>query len=196
MSDSEARSAAEQAVRRYAHQHQGQVATQHLPGLIAAALDAYVKAREVEHAGVAVRLLAPKPGDVVVFHFDELLSQQEVDEFAERMKPATKHLEGVKFIAVDRVADITIVRAEGRQEQREAQRHAEETEQKGEAVGTCTRASGFWVTPSETIEGVGRHGTIASDAHRCVEQSEHDECRCRCGAQNTTGREGLIDGQR
>lgn len=59
----------------------------------------------------AVRLLSPKPGDIVVFHLDGA-TQQECDEFAKSMKPVTEHIKDVKFIAVERVDDITIVRPE------------------------------------------------------------------------------------
>lgn len=80
--------------------------------MIAAAIEAYVRARPIE----SIRLLRPKPGDVVVFHFAGPMSRQELDGFIEDIKPATQQFHGVKFIAVDGCPEITVVRDEERQE--------------------------------------------------------------------------------
>lgn len=80
--------------------------------LVAQVVEAAVEAYERERPSAQVRLLRPQAGDVVVFHFNELMTQQEISDFAEQMRPATRHIENVKFIAVDRCPDITVVRDE------------------------------------------------------------------------------------
>lgn len=104
------------AVRRAMHEVGGSTARDALPHLVVAA----VEAAQTEGAFKAVRLLRVQSGDIVVFHFDELISDQEMENFRRQVG---EHLHerhpDVQFLAADRVSDITVVRPEGRQERRE-----------------------------------------------------------------------------
>lgn len=60
-----------------------------------------------------VRVLSPKPGDVVVFHVRDGLNAQEFGEFSQRVaEQLGAHCPGVVFTVAQRVDDITVVRPE------------------------------------------------------------------------------------
>jgi hypothetical protein len=78
---------------------------------IAAGIDAYQQALP-KPAVEAVRLLRVQSGDIVVFHLADHPSLKELDDFTNSLQPLTAGHPGVKFIATELVADITVVRPE------------------------------------------------------------------------------------
>jgi hypothetical protein len=104
------REAIEQAIREGLRAYGDSVVS---PEMLAYAIAAGIDVHERSQALKAVRLLRVQPGDIVVFHFDELISEQEMEHF--RLSVG-EHLRerhpDVQFLAADRVSDITVVRPE------------------------------------------------------------------------------------
>lgn len=102
----------------------GATAAEALPEMVVAA----VRACRQEQAFKAVRLLRVQAGDIVVFHFDELISESEQAHFQRHVGEELRERHpDVQFLAADRVSDITVVRPQGRQERREELRVELET---------------------------------------------------------------------
>lgn len=82
---------------------------------ISEAIEAYEQARE-RPVEVAARLLRPKPGDVIVFHVAEPLTQQEMWDYEQTLNRVLDGFEGVRAIVAECVTDITVVRDETKKE--------------------------------------------------------------------------------
>lgn len=57
-----------------------------------------------------VRLLSPKPGDVVVFQLAGPIDMQQLNYFYEDLKPFIERHPGVQFMAGERIEDVLVVR--------------------------------------------------------------------------------------
>lgn len=148
---------------------------------IARAIDAYQQALP-KPAVEAVRLLRVRDGDIVVFHLDDRPTLAELNDFMESLQPLTAEHPGVKFIAAERVADITVVRPEPLAD---AVEQARPDNAVGEAEARVCPLNWRDDTPCPVIDG-GEHCCVIYRGHR-------ENHACPCGATKDGGEQ---DGQR
>ena len=57
-----------------------------------------------------VRLLSPKPGDIVVFQLAGPVDSEQLGYFYEDLRPVIERHPGVQFMAGERIEDVIVVR--------------------------------------------------------------------------------------